>query len=87
MSFPPSVIWFAIFSILFVIYGLHYSHIKAIGFDAYVAELMRKYDLEYKESRSKAIISFYSSLVIFVASGICATACAGISIINLLNGQ
>lgn len=86
MNIPTSVIWFAIFIVLFLVYGLHVGHIHAIGFEAYVGELTRKYDLEPKEARKQARQSLIFSIVTTVGTGIGAVAAAGISIYNLING-
>lgn len=82
---PPSIIWFAITAFLAITFGLHFSHIRTIGFTAYVDELQDKQLLPRKTAYDQASFIFWFDLFVFVVSSIAATIFLSTSVINLLN--
>lgn len=82
---PNSVIYFGIAAFVLIAFGLHALHIKSIGFDAFVKEIMKSHDFEYEDAKREAIMSMWFSLIMVLLSGLVAVAQLAISIKNLFN--
>lgn len=82
---PASVVWFAITATIAIIFGLNRGHVNAIGFDAYVNELKKKFDIETNEAISKAKFSFWFDWSVIITTGSISAACVVITLINLVN--
>lgn len=84
-NIPSSVIWFGISAAFFVSYGIHFSHIKAVGFDAYIKELIKKHDYSYRRATEEARFIYLFDVIVVFASGIAATTFLSISVHNIIN--
>lgn len=82
-NIPSSVVWFAVTAFIAIVYGLHLAHIYAIGFDAYINELIKKFDLTAKEAQRDARQTFWVYWFIVLVCGIAATVLLAISIKNM----
>ena len=82
-NIPSSVVWFGVTAFIAIVYGLQLGHIYAVGFDAYINELIKKFDLTAKEAEKEARQTFWVYWFIVLACGIAATVLLAISVKNM----
>jgi len=82
---PVPYIWFAMSLMLTVVYGLHLKHINTIGFDAYIREIEKAHEMNYKDASNNAKFTFWLSWVIVVAGSASTLSAAFYSIKYYIN--
>lgn len=82
-NIPSSVVWFGVTAFIAIGYGIHLAHIYSVGFDAYMDELIKKFDLTAKEAQRDARQTFWFDWFMVTLCGVLATSFLAISVLNL----
>ena len=84
-NLPPSVIWFGVMAFLAITFGLHLAHLKAIGTEDYIRQLIKQHNLTIKEAEERARLQLFTDIFITIVAGALAVFFALQTIVNLVS--